>query len=134
MYKKVIVALALDHGIGETIIETARKLRDESGEILAVHVYEPPQGSVSTYLTDEDVANAFQTTKEALAARIGDATDVEAVILKGHSGRAITDYADKIGADCIVVGSHKPGLSDYFLGSTSARIVRHAPCSVHVVR
>ncbi len=36
--------------------------------------------------------------------------------------------------DCIVIGSHKPGLSDYLLGSTAARVVRHAPCAVHVYR
>lgn len=134
MYKKVIVALSLDHGISQTAIETARKLRADGGEIMAVHVYEPPHSSVNTYLTDEAVTSAYQTAKNSLAERVGDATDVEAVILKGHSGRAITAHAEKIGADCIVVGSHKPGLQDYFLGSTAARVVRHAPCSVHVLR
>ena len=56
------------------------------------------------------------------------------VLLNGHSGRTITDHARKIGADCIIVGSHKPGLSDFLLGSTAARVVRHAPCAVHVLR
>jgi len=134
MYQKIIVSLALDHGIGEKAIKTARNLLINGGEIFAVHVYEPPHSSVNTYLTKEAVTNAFQKTKEELAARVADAKDIEAVILKGHSGRTITDYAEKIGADCIVVGSHKPGLRDYFLGSTAARIVRHAPCSVHVLR
>ena len=36
--------------------------------------------------------------------------------------------------ECIVMGSHKPGFSDYLLGSTAARVVRHAPCAVHVYR
>jgi len=55
-------------------------------------------------------------------------------MLTGNAGRAITDYAEKIGADCIIAGSHKPSLQDYFLGSTAARIMRYAPCSVHVLR
>ena len=134
MYKKIIVSLSLNHGIGAKAIEVARSLRIKGGEIIAVHVYEPLQGSVSTYVSKEDVANSVQKAEADLAKRIGTAMDVEAVMLMGHSGRAITDYAKKIEADCIVVGSHKPGLSDHFLGSTASRVVRHAPCSVHVLR
>jgi nucleotide-binding universal stress UspA family protein len=37
-------------------------------------------------------------------------------------------------ADLIVVGSHRPVMSDYLLGSNAKTIVRHAPCSVLVVR
>ena len=134
MYKKIIVCLALDHGIGHAAIEKARNFRAEGGEIIAVHVYEPPNSSVNAFLTEDDVAKAYKSAKDRLAERIGDADDIEPMILKGHSGRAITDYAEEIGADCIIVGSHKPGLSDYFLGSTAARVVRHAPCSVHILR
>lgn len=134
MYKKVIVALSLDHGIGQAAIEAARKLLTEGGQIIAVHVYEPPHSSVKTYLTEDAVKGAFLTVRSSMAERIGDQTDIEAVILEGHSGRAITDYAEKTGADCIVVGSHEPGLHDFFLGSTASRVVRHAPCSVHVLR
>ena len=36
--------------------------------------------------------------------------------------------------DCVVIASHRPGLQDYLLGSTAARVVRHAACSVHVLR
>ena len=134
MYKKIIVSLSLDHGIGEAAIALARSLKAEDGTILGVHVYEPMSGAASAYVTDEAVAKAFEATKRALDERTGAAPDVEGVMLKGHSGRAITDYAAEVGADCIIVGSHKPGLRDIFLGSTAARIVRHAECSVHVLR
>ena len=52
--------------------------------------------------------------------------------------------AEKLGAnvvessagdvDLIVVGSHRPVMSDYLLGSNAKTIVRHAQCSVLVVR
>ena len=134
MYTKIIVSLSLDHGIGSKAIEAARSLKCKNGEIIAVHVYEPLQGSVSAYVSKEVVAESLERAKTALAERIGPAKDVETVLLKGHSGRAVTEFAKKIEADCIIVGSHKPGLSDHFLGSTAARIVRHSPCSVHVLR
>jgi nucleotide-binding universal stress UspA family protein len=38
------------------------------------------------------------------------------------------------GADLIVVGSHRPVVTDYLLGSNAKTIVRHALCSVLVVR
>lgn len=134
MYKKILVALSLEHGYGERAINTARKLKAENGEIIALHVFEPVNSSVSLYLPKEHVQSVRKSAKEDIAKKIGAEKDVEAVVLTGHSGQAVTDYAKEIGADCIVVGSHKPGLQDFFLGSTAARIVRHAPCSVHVLR
>ncbi|MDW4550534.1 universal stress protein [Defluviimonas sp. D31] len=134
MYKKILIPMALDHGIGISAIGVARHLLDKDGEIVALHVYEAPQGSVRTYLDEEAVTSAFQAARARLEQRVADHKDVTPVILAGHTGRTIADYANEIGADCIVIGSHKPGLKDYFLGSTAARVVRHAPCSVHVLR
>jgi nucleotide-binding universal stress UspA family protein len=42
--------------------------------------------------------------------------------------------ADSWGADLIVVGSHRPSMSTYLLGSNAKTIVRHAKCSVLVAR
>lgn len=134
MYNKIIISLALDHGISQSALAAARGLCSEGGEIIAVHVYEPLHGSAATFVSEEAVAQALQSAKDRLAERVANEPDIVPVLLKGHPGRAITDHAKDIVADCIIVGSHKPGLQDYFLGSTSARIVRHAPCSVHVLR
>jgi len=134
MYQKIILALSLEHGISEQAIKVARAMKNDGGDIIAIHVYEPLQGSASAYVSEEAVADALQHAKDKLAERLAEHPDLQSELIKGHSGRAITDYAAKIGADCIIIGSHKPGLSDFLLGSTSARVVRHAPCSVHVLR
>ncbi|EAQ02383.1 hypothetical protein OB2597_19911 [Pseudooceanicola batsensis HTCC2597] len=42
--------------------------------------------------------------------------------------------ADKLGADAIVVGAHRPELRDYLVGPNAARVVRHAKQAVLVVR
>ncbi|RFB78908.1 universal stress protein [Methylovirgula sp. 4M-Z18] len=42
--------------------------------------------------------------------------------------------ADAIEADLIVMGSHRPAMKTYLLGSNSKTVVRHAKCSVLVVR
>ncbi|MBE9477417.1 MAG: universal stress protein, partial [Proteobacteria bacterium] len=59
-------------------------------------------------------------------------TDIQ--VITGHSANGILDYAEQNGTDCIIVASHRPGYQDYFLGSTAARVVRHATCAVHVLR
>jgi len=134
MYKKIVVSLALDHGLGHRALDVARKLKDEDGEIVAVHVHEPIPKFASYYLEPGQEQKVLKIAEEGVIERIGEAKDAEPVVLTGHPGRTISEYADSIGADCIIVGSHKPGMKDFFLGSTAARIVRHAPCSVHVLR
>ena len=42
--------------------------------------------------------------------------------------------AEAWGADLIVVGSHRPSMSTYLLGSNANTIVRHAKCAVLVAR
>lgn len=42
--------------------------------------------------------------------------------------------AEGCGADLIVIGSHGYGVLDRVLGTTAARVVNHASCSVFVVR
>jgi nucleotide-binding universal stress UspA family protein len=102
--------------------------------MFAVHVYEPVQDYVSAFVDDETLNKVATQVKARLDERVAGEEGVTPVLLQGHSGQAITDYAEEIGADCIVIGSHKPELSDFFLGSTATRIVRFAPCSVHVLR
>lgn len=134
MYKKIIVALALDHGISETALAKAKLLLDPDGEIIALHVYETPSGMAGAYITEEDVRRARNTAQQRLEERVRDVPEASAQLVIGHSGREIADFAKQQNADCIIMGSHKPGLADYFLGSTAARVVRHAPCSVIVLR
>jgi len=134
MYKKIVVALGLDHGHGVKAIDTARKLLAEGGEIVALHVIEPVPGFVKNYVSTDPEPEIRNAAEEAIAERIGERKDAEAVVLIGYPGPTVTEYAETIGADCIIVGSNKPELRDYLLGSTAARIVRHAPCSVHVLR
>ena len=134
MYKKIIVALSLDHGISETALAKARLLLDPGGEIIALHVHEIPSGMAGAYVSEDVVARARDTAEARLKERIAGMPEARAVLINGHSGREIADFARKQGADCIIMGSHKPGLSDYLLGSTAARVVRHAPCSVVVLR
>ena len=54
---------------------------------------------------------------------------------EGDAKTVILDVADEIGADLILVGSHRhSSVSRFLLGSVSASVLRHAKCSVQIVR
>ena len=134
MYDKILVPLALTHGISAETLAVAKALCAPGGEIIALHVYEVPQGSVSAYMGEATIQQGFDHAKEVLEEKIAGLEGVSAQIVRGHASRKIIDFAVDHGIGCIVIGSHKPDLTDFFLGSTAARVVRHAPCAVHVHR
>lgn len=60
--------------------------------------------------------------------------EVHPHVLHGTVYDQIILAADRLEADAIVMGSHRPELKDYLLGPNAARVVRHATQSVFVVR
>lgn len=59
---------------------------------------------------------------------------VSAVVHMGAVYNEVLEEAERMKADLIIVGSHRPAMSTYLLGSNASTIVRHATCSVLVVR
>ena len=59
---------------------------------------------------------------------------VSGVVRVGGIYHEILGEAAQWRADLIVVGSHRPVVADYLLGSNAKTIVRHALCSVLVIR
>lgn len=59
---------------------------------------------------------------------------VRHVVVTGNTYDEILRVAEADGAALIVIGAHQPDLRDYLLGPNAARVVRHANCSVLVVR
>lgn len=136
MYKNILVAIDPSHGPEqEAALHMATHLAEDAmTQITALTVIEP----LPTAVVEESAIDiAEKVGARALADlrnMVGARSLVQTVIRHGSAGPTIIDYATEHGIDCIVIASHKPGLADYFLGSTAARVVRHAPCSVHVMR
>ena len=60
---------------------------------------------------------------------------VQTAVEEGDPKSKILDHAATWKADVIVIGSHgRTGIKHFLLGSVSEAVVRHAPCSVEVVR
>lgn len=136
MYKNILVAIDPSHGPDqETALRMATHLaEDATARITAMTVVEPIPASVLAEAPEDIAERAGALALADLRNLVGTQSEVNTVIRHGSAGPTIVDYAGEHGIDCIVLASHKPGLTDYFLGSTAARVVRHAPCSVHVLR
>jgi len=80
------------------------------------------------------VRNALDHLNEFVGAHIAKGTQASTIARHGTVYEEILDVAEEIGADQIVIGAHRPQLADYLLGPNTARVVRHAKCSVNVVR
>ena len=59
---------------------------------------------------------------------------METIARRGSVYEQVLKVAEELAVDQIVIGAHRPGLSDYLLGPNTARVVRHATCSVNVIR
>ncbi|MFO7481004.1 universal stress protein [Oceanibaculum nanhaiense] len=58
----------------------------------------------------------------------------QCIVAEGTVYERILELAKKLKIDLIVLAAHRPELKDYLLGPNAARVVRHAACSVLVVR
>ncbi|HET6467747.1 MAG TPA: universal stress protein [Geminicoccaceae bacterium] len=72
--------------------------------------------------------------RDFVAERVPAEIQVTPHVAEGAPYLQILRLAQEIGADLIVMGSHRPELRDYLLGPNAAKVVRHATCSVMVVR
>lgn len=135
MYKSILIPIALDHDADVHVaIDAARRLAANDCKITLVAVIEDLPSYVAEYATVKPAEHLHAEIGQHLKELVREQENVKVAILSGKPGVAIPDLAAETSADLIVVHSHKPGVEDYFLGSTASRVVRRAPCSVLVLR
>lgn len=134
MYKHILIPVAPDHfGEYAKALTVTRKLIAEGGRVSVLTVLEQVPSYIEAYIPDGQIEKNKAEVSNSLVAEF-QAEGAETHVMIGHSANSILDWAEENDVDCIVVLSHRPGFSDYFIGSTAARIVRHAKCAVHVLR
>ena len=134
MYSKILVpvSLAADRNTARAF-EVAQLLAGDAGEIHAMHVIEVIPSFSEAYVPERLRLELEEQSKTEFENLVPDVAATSEIV-HGAPGSMILKRAEDLGADCIVVASHRPEFSDYLLGSTAARVVRHANCAVHVIR
>jgi len=151
MYNNILVPI--DIGSKKPVkptINNAQYLLTSQGKITVLNVIKPLPAYVGLYMPTANLdGNTFSpsasglaeilkvqktATIEALKAHLIGITNATVRVITGKADSIILEYAKIHEIDCIVLASHKPNLTDYFLGSTASHVVRFAQCAVHVLR
>ncbi len=135
MYKNILIPIVFDHEIDQAKgLQLAAKVGGSEAELTLLHVIERLPAYVKSYIPESITHNLRVELLKEMNDLVKDNPKAKGEIVSGHAGRAIIDYANANSVDLIVIKSHRPGVQDYFLGSTAGYVVRHAKCAVHVLR
>jgi nucleotide-binding universal stress UspA family protein len=140
MYKTLLVPIDIaEVDTARPALERAVALAQASnGTVRLIHVRSLMPIAYMEFVPatfDIDQQRDAETRLAEIAATVPlPAERVSATVRIGAIYNEILEEAETTGADLIVVGSHRPTMATYLLGSNAATIVRHATCSVLVVR
>ena len=99
-------------------------------ELLVLHVGSPESGDRGSLLKEH--LHHFSEHSDLLS---NYGCKVRFAVEYGTPSAAIIDYADRVKADMIVMGSHgESSIGRLLVGSTAEAVMRHAPCPVLVLR
>lgn len=140
MFDKILLAVdGSDHALHAARIaaEMARGMKPKEFRIVVSY------DSIPVYLGEPNMQFAIDSRKkdaeEILSAalkEIGEIScEIHTELLEGDPATTIIDVADTRKSNIIIMGSRGLGrLAGLVLGSTSQKVVAHAPCPVLIVR
>ncbi len=82
----------------------------------------------------EMVAQAEVRLKELAKEHIPKGSLGGVIAKHGTVYEQVVQTSEEMGIDLIVMAAHRPSLKDYLIGPNTARVARHANCSVQIVR
>jgi nucleotide-binding universal stress UspA family protein len=141
MYKNILVAIDLNDETSWRkpllcAVGLARKFGAQLHVLTVVREVEAILEAKTSPLAYALVAGDLENQLARLIRQV-DASDLHPEILVAHGASIYAEIlraAEEAEADLIVVGSHRPAMKDYLLGTNASRVMRHARCSVLVAR
>jgi nucleotide-binding universal stress UspA family protein len=142
-FKKILCPVDFSDNSREAMCVAVELARTSQAMLVLLHVWDPP-----SWMTDYGIrlpndalleAQGLEEKKleawRADAQRLG-ASEVSSKLLRGAPWDQIVSAASEDPRiDLIVMGTHgRTGLARALIGSVAERVVRHAPCTVLVIR
>jgi nucleotide-binding universal stress UspA family protein len=140
MFDKILLAVdGSEHALhaARTAANLARTMKAQELRVVVAYDFIPP------YLGEPNMQYAINARMEEAKAIMQKAVDavgdipceIHTELIEGPPAEAIIDVATTRKSDVIVMGSRGLGkLAGLLLGSTSQKVVAHAPCPVLIVR
>jgi nucleotide-binding universal stress UspA family protein len=121
-----------------------RQMRPENAEVCVFHVVVSPVIIPYGYMGQVETLEAAQQERLKEGKELAERTaqqlraagfQVHVVIEEGEPKTTILEKAAEWGADVIFMGSHgRKGIDRFLIGSVAQAVLRHAHCSVEIVR
>ncbi len=140
MFKRILVPVDLSEpAFSKAAVDTAAGLaRAFAADLRLIHVLPATPVMLREFVPADFDAQQMQSAQEALDIVAGetglDRRQVSSTVKQGGVHQEILAEAAAFAADLIVMSSHQAAATTYLLGSSTAHVVRHAGCSVLVVR
>lgn len=141
---RILVGSDLSSASDEALRQALKIAVAEGGELAVCHVL--PEPEVRDLFPEEHqrdietLAAIEPQTTAALTAQVERVRGQQALryrvlVEQGPAYAALVDYAERWGAELIVVGNNgRSALKHLFLGSVAEKVARHAPCSALIAR
>jgi nucleotide-binding universal stress UspA family protein len=139
MDRKIAVAFDGSKGSRRALKEALVMARAGDHRLSVIFIEELPRypGAPSETNEERERADALfqQLRQEASTEAVSHGVQIQAEKRVGHPAQGLVQYAKEAEVDVLVLGhSGHSSLWGTFLGTTADKVVRHAPCSVFVVR
>ncbi|MBU2983660.1 universal stress protein [Lentibacter algarum] len=138
--KKILVPLDIHQKQDNALLlESAVEMAQNTGATLAfLNVIDVDLDSAMIDRFDDVKAHyaglAEKQLQELIAKKVPSEISSTVNVASGRSYSKVVDVAKEMYVDLIMLAAHKEGMKEFLLGMTAARVVRHAHCSVMVVR
>jgi universal stress protein F len=143
MYQRILVPIDLaDPDLAKPAVATALMMAGPTqSTIKFVNVLPLTPVMLAEYVPPDFEVQQRKAAEDALSIVVKEtglpSGRVSSAVRQGGIYQEILEEANAIGADLIVMSSHRPqkhAVRTYFLGSNAGHVVRYAKCSVLVVR
>jgi nucleotide-binding universal stress UspA family protein len=137
-WQKILVPTDFSEDSLHALKEARRLQQLAETEVVLVHVAEPVFDGLRIHsgdLHEEGRKSATRELETLVYTHFPGSTRVTVMVKDGRAGDEICQLARTLGADLIIIASHGiTAMKHFLLGSVAEKVVRHAPCSVLVVR
>ncbi len=90
---------------------------------------------VAVFPVDHLLEESRKELDKLRAARFDEDAPVDTKVIVGHAATSISDYADEVEADLIVISTHGlTGVKRFLMGSVAEHVVRSSHCAVLTVK
>jgi len=141
MYDNILFPVDLEHTVeAEKALKIAIEETRRSKAKLTVMTVAPGFGMpiVASYFEKGAVKSALKEIarhlKRYVDDNIPDDIETRAIVNEGNPAELILKQAQNDNVDLIVIASHNSQIENLLLGSCAAKVVRHAHCTVTVVK